>query len=198
MESANKRINVYTESTPNPNAIKFVADVLLTDGTLEFINASQAQHAPLVKDLLGFPFVSSVFVSRNFITVNKNDALGWEEILQQLREFISESLNSGVPFFTKPIPSRGTQVLESVTEAPPAPFTETEQKIAAILEEYIQPAVESDGGAITLKSFRDGVVTVAMKGSCSGCPSSTMTLKAGIEGLLKRMLPEVESVVAES
>jgi Fe-S cluster biogenesis protein NfuA len=199
MSTANKRITVYTESTPNPEAIKFVADVMLSEGALEFLSPSQAKDAPLVRDLLGFPFVQSVFVSKNYITVRKNDTLNWDEIITQLREFITDALNSETPFFTKPIASIGAEVLEKVTDAHPSRnFGEIEQKIISILEEYIQPAVESDGGAIALKSFADGVVTVSMKGSCSGCPSSTLTLKAGIEALLKRMVPEVETVVAES
>jgi len=195
-----KAIIIYAESTPNPSSIKFVANIALNPApAIVFTDATMAKSSPIATELFNFPFVQSIFIASNFITITKSDAVEWTEVMSPVRDFLKVYLESGKPIFSKAAPP----VVHTVgraninADASAKPFSEIETKIASILEEYIKPAVESDGGAISLKSFENGVVTVIMQGSCSGCPSSTMTLKAGIEGLLKRLLPEVQTVIAE-
>jgi len=198
MEKAFIPTEIYAESTPNPNAVKFVLNRNLVEGDpIEFKFGSEAKNSPLVQDLFNFPFVLNVFVSTNFITITKTQNIDWTEIIPQLRNFISEYFNSGKELFSKVIVTNKNTIVEDVPDEQLVPTSEIEIKIAEILDEYIRPAVEGDGGAIVLKSFKNGTVTVKMQGSCSGCPSSTMTLKAGIEGLLKRLVPEVEQVISE-
>jgi hypothetical protein len=195
-----KAIIIYAESTPNPSSIKFVANIALNPApAIVFTDATMAKSSPIATELFNFPFVQSIFIASNFITITKSDAVEWTEVMSPVRDFLKVYLESGKPIFSKAAPpvvhTDGRANINA--DASAKPFSEIETKIAAILEEYIKPAVESDGGAISLKSFENGVVTVIMQGSCSGCPSSTMTLKAGIEGLLKRLLPEVQTVIAE-
>jgi Fe-S cluster biogenesis protein NfuA len=195
-----KAIIIYAESTPNPSSIKFVANIALNPApAIVFTDATMAKSSPIATELFNFPFVQSVFIASNFITITKSDAVEWTEVMSPVRDFLKVYLESGKPIFSKAAPpvvhTDGRANINA--DASAKPFSEIETKIASILEEYIKPAVESDGGAISLKSFENGVVTVIMQGSCSGCPSSTMTLKAGIEGLLKRLLPEVQTVIAE-
>jgi len=202
-------ITVYAESTPNPNSMKFVANKMLVDGgkIIEFTSPEQTKHAPLAAQIFNFPFVTGIFITSNFITVNKNNLVDWNDVVYELREYIKEYLNSGKPLFTeefvqpnksKSENSKNLFKNENTASFHAEPKNEIEMKIIETLEEYVRPAVESDGGAIHFKSFENGIVTVILRGSCSGCPSSTMTLKAGIEGLLKRMVPGVEQVVAEA
>ena len=197
---------IYTEETPNPAAMKFVANrlLLVSGATAEYKNASETKDAPIVKALFQFPFVKQVFVSSNYITVIKHDSVLWEDITMELRLFITDYLNKGnaiidkLPHKEVPADNTFTKTVNVNTQHN-IPKNEVENKIVEILEQYIRPAVETDGGLITFKELKDGVVTVQMRGSCSGCPSSTMTLKAGIEALLKRLLPDdVKEVVSEA
>ncbi|HEY0029564.1 MAG TPA: NifU family protein [Bacteroidia bacterium] len=200
-----KPIIIYAESTPNPSSMKFVANQLLVhDGaTAQYLSKSETKGSPLAAKLFEFPFVKAVFMAANFITVTKTDTVQWDEITFELRDFIRVYISEGKPVITEvpktevAVDNTFTKTKEVFTEHA-APQTEMEVKIIEILEQYIRPAVEGDGGSITFKSYVDGIVTVQMRGACSGCPSSTMTLKAGIEGLLKRMIPEVKEVVAEA
>jgi Fe-S cluster biogenesis protein NfuA len=200
-----KPIVIYAESSPNPSAMKFVANMPLVPAgaTVEYKTAAEATTSALARDLFMFPFVKQVFIANNYVTITKNDTVVWEEVIHHVRDFIKLFLEEGKPAVnelpTKEVATDNTFAeTKSVFTEHTAPTTEAETKIVEILEEYIRPAVEQDGGLITFKSFVDGVVTVQMKGSCSGCPSSTLTLKAGIEGLLKRMVPGVNEVVAEA
>jgi NFU1 iron-sulfur cluster scaffold homolog, mitochondrial len=196
---------IYAESTPNPATLKFVANkTLLANGaTAQYWNKSETKNSPLAAGLFELPFVKAVFISYNYITITKSDNVLWEEITLALREFIKDHLNQGKVVVTE-LPKTEVHTDSSFKETKTvytehaAPQTETEHKIIEVLEQYIRPAVEQDGGLITFKAFNAGVVTVELKGACSGCPSSTMTLKAGIEALLKRMVPEVLEVVAEA
>ncbi len=195
-------VNVYAESTPNPSAMKFVCDVmLLEDGVVEYANPVEAVACPLAMQLFAFSGVKGVFITSNFVTVTKQSDIDWFEITNILREFIRGFLMSGEKLFTAN-PFKISTEEKQVTTATPVisnqDQSELESKIIQALDEYVKPAVEQDGGAIHFRSFNDGVVTVALKGSCSGCPSSTLTLKSGIENLLKSMLPEVTEVVAEA
>lgn len=196
---------IYAESTPNPYSMKFVANQLLVQngGTAQYLSKSETMGAPLAAKLFDFPFVKAVFLASNFVTISKNDMVQWEDVIHELRDFIRTYITDGQPIITEmptsemPVDSSFKEKKEVFTEHS-APSTETEAKIVEILEQYIRPAVEGDGGSITFKSFLNGVVTVQLRGACSGCPSSTITLKAGIEALLKKMIPSVHEVVSEA
>jgi Fe-S cluster biogenesis protein NfuA len=185
-----KYITIYTESNPNPNSLKFVANFMLVPQgqTFDYPSVEAAAESPLATELFNFPFVQRVFMMNNFATVTKNEQTDWHEVAGDLKKFIKEYLEAEKPIF------KGQAFFsEEIDENEP----EINLKIRAILDEYVRPAVEGDGGAITFHSFEEGTVKVLLQGACSGCPSSTMTLKSGIENLLKRMLPEVKEVVAE-
>lgn len=189
-ENINKRVvNLYLESNPNPNSLKYVANyMLLPDGvSYDFPNEEAAKEAPLANELFKYDFVDRVFYMSNFITVTKKEEFDWAEIKDQIKQHIQTFLESGEPIVKDPVREELFDENDS----------ETVKKIKGILDEYIKPAVEQDGGAISFHSYQDGVVKVLLQGSCSGCPSSTVTLKAGIENLLKRMLPEIKAVEAE-
>lgn len=179
-------INVYTESTPNPATMKFIVNKLLINGSADFATKESAEQSPFAKELYKFSFVNGVFFASNFVTVTKTDDADWNDIEPILKEFVKGAVESEY------------KVQNEVTEEANFEGTETEVKIQQILNDYVRPAVEQDGGAIAFRSFEEGVVTVELRGSCSGCPSSTITLKAGIENLLKRMVPEVQEVVSEA
>lgn len=211
MITARKVITVYAELTPNPNSIKFVANQnLLTNGTVEYLQKEDAVDCPLAYQLFDFSGVKSVFITSNFVTITKIKELDWYDITNILREFIKGFLESGEKLFLKSpfeeksvvdniAPVNGKEPANNKPETVnPATSPEIEEKIKYMLDEYVRPAVEGDGGAIDFKSFDNGIVTVILKGSCSGCPSSTLTLKAGIENLLKKMVPQVTEVIAES
>lgn len=198
-------VTIYAESTPNPSTMKFVADVMLIKGglTAEFLSQASAKgHCTLATELFNFPFVQGVFIASNFITITKSDALQWEYVSNELQSFMvdfvkkNEVIVERVP--TAVLASETTSENASIDKTAPVIKTEADQLIVDLLEEYVTPAVESDGGAIHFQSFDSitGVVTVVLKGSCSGCPSSTATLKGGIESLLKSHMPEVQEVVA--
>ncbi len=206
MESEKIPYIIYAEETPNPASIKFVANkLLLVSGvSAEYTNVSQTKDAPIAKELFKFPFVERIYVSSNFVTVTKKDVVQWEDILTELRSFLTEYLNAGnavinkLPVQDMPKDNTFKEKMEVPTQHNP-PNNEIESKIIEILDQYIKPAVEQDGGLITFKELKDGVVTVQLRGSCSGCPSSTITLKSGIEALLKRLLPDsVKEVVSEA
>jgi Fe-S cluster biogenesis protein NfuA len=189
LKAAPKTLHIYLESNPNPNSLKFVvSEMLVPEGmSFDFPSAESAAEAPLALELFHYPFVERVFYMSNFITVTKNEEIEWLEVQELLKNHIKNFLEAG------------KLILDTKNTTPEFEQEETEtvKKIKSILDEYIRPAVEQDGGAITFHSFVDKKVTVALQGSCSGCPSSTITLKAGIENLFKKMMPEeVEEVEA--
>lgn len=205
---------VYAELTPNPNSVKFVADKpLLFEGTVEYKTKEEAVDSPIALQLFDFTGVKSVFITSNFITITKTPEMDWYDITNMLRVFIKGFLDSGEKLFLRnPVENKkeepkaeapthvqknAIELAEPAIELTAEENSEIEEKIKQMLDEYVRPAVEGDGGAIDFKSFKRGIVTVVLKGSCSGCPSSTLTLKAGIENLLKRMIPEVTEVMAE-
>jgi Fe-S cluster biogenesis protein NfuA len=181
--------NIYLEESPNPNSLKFVVNHLIVpEGMiLDYPDISETGNSPLAKDLFGFDYVDHVFLMNNFVTVTKVDSADWIDIKEELKNFIKTYLDKGKP------------VIETIDESGGSDQDESEinLRIKSLLDEYVKPAVEQDGGAIEFHSFHEGVVKVLLQGSCSGCPSSTLTLKAGIENLLKSMIPEVTSVEAE-
>lgn len=189
LQTVPRNIHIYLESNPNPNSLKFVVnEMLIPEGlSFDFPDIESTENAPLAKELFSYPFVDRVFYMSNFITVTKKEAVEWLEVQNVIKDHIKKFLESG-KFIIEVDERESTPAQEE---------TETVKKIKTILEEYIRPAVEQDGGAITFHSFRDGIVKVRLQGSCSGCPSSMVTLKAGIENLFKRMMPdEVEAVEA--
>lgn len=181
-------VTIYSEATPNPETMKFVANTMIYPlNSADFPTRESAQDiSPLASKLFEFNCVNGVFIMNNFVTITKKADIEWFEVVPILKEYIKAWLEEGRPVVTKN---------ESVFDENDS---ESVKKIKELLENHVKPAVEMDGGAISFKSFENGVVTVTLKGSCSGCPSSTITLKSGIENLLKRMVPEVEEVVAES
>ena len=190
-----RQVNLYMESNPNPNSLKFVANYMLVGQgqTFDYPDVQSAQQSPLAVELFNLPYVRRVFIMSNFVTVTKDPQSEWIEVQDEIRQLITQYLQSEKPVVIPP---------EEQDDGLPEDQTksgnhELEDRIKDILDEYIKPAVEMDGGAIQFHSFEDGVVKVLLQGACSGCPSSTITLKAGIENLLKRMVPEVQQVEAE-
>ncbi|HMV08240.1 MAG TPA: NifU family protein [Cyclobacteriaceae bacterium] len=189
LQATPKNIHIYLESNPNPNSLKFVVNEMLVPEGLsyDFPNAASAASAPLAQELFEYPFVDRVFYASNFVTVTKKDDVEWIEIQNTIKTHIQKFLEMGKYIID----------IQDEFEAPAEEETETVKKIKTILDEYIRPAVEQDGGAITYHSFNNGIVKVKLQGSCSGCPSSMVTLKAGIENLFQRMMPgEVNAVEA--
>ncbi len=193
---------IYAEVTPNPATMKFVANHLLSEygRVFDFKNEASAEASPLAQRIFSFPFVTGVFIAQNFITISKMDGVEWDEVMLELREYLSNYLNAGQPILKDNVkPESATDVSEikvgqSDHKKAHGPI---EEQIVEILDEYVRPAVEGDGGAIHFKSYEAGKLSVVLKGACNGCPSSTVTLKAGIQALFDRMLPEVKEVVAE-
>lgn len=197
----NVPVTVYAEMTPNPATMKFVANkhLLGTGDSAEFNSKAEAKgFSPLAEELFNLPFVKSVFIASNFVTITKTDNLSWDFITMQLREFVKDWIVEGKDVLIQmPSPVQKTEAnsTDPVKEFAPS---ELDDAIRNLLDEFVRPAVENDGGAIDFRGFENGTVTVVLKGACSGCPSSTATLKGGIENLLKQHLPEVTEVVAEN
>lgn len=196
IQTGSPAISIYTEMTPNPETMKFVANKLIYPGkSIDFPDIEATGPSPLAAELFGFPFVKAVFIASNFVTITRTADADWEEIKPSLRQFLKEYLEEGKAV----IHEDQVPAVEKKDDGPI--FSENAdvvQKVKEILENYVKPAVEMDGGAIQFKKFENGVVTLMLQGSCSGCPSSMITLKSGIEQMMKRMIPEVEEVVAEA
>jgi Fe-S cluster biogenesis protein NfuA len=190
-------VTIYTESTPNPHSMKFVFNVeLLPDGmsfdyTQPADGLTKEKNSPLAVALFGFEFVRRVFITSNFITLTKTENAAWEDELFGIKQYLKKYFAEKQPVFSLPASEFAEEVDVSDSEII--------GQIKQVLEEYVKPAVESDGGAISFHSFDEstGQMKVLLQGSCSGCPSSQMTLKAGIETLMTRMVPAVKEVVAE-
>lgn len=196
MESTTKiPVMIYTESTPNPNTLKFVTNkALLLNDAVEFQHIDETNEAPLAKALFGFEGVTNVFISNNFVTITKQEELLWAEMMIPIKEFLKKYIDEeGVILnenFVKLAKTASNEINENDSDV--------EIRIKGALDKYVKPAVEMDGGNISFVKFEDGKLTLQLQGSCSGCPSSTVTLKQGIENLLKRFVPEVQEVVAEN
>lgn len=194
LKTGNTIVSIYTEMTPNPETMKFVANKLLYPGkSIDFPDETSASPSPLAKELFAFPFIKAVFIASNFVTLTKVPDTQWDEVIPTIREFLKQYLEEG-----KVVINEDQVVVKKETNVVNADDTDVVKRIKELLENYVKPAVEMDGGAISFKGYDDGVVKLMMQGSCSGCPSSMITLKAGIEGMMKRMIPEVKEVVAES
>jgi Fe-S cluster biogenesis protein NfuA len=200
-QSKTKRepIEVYAEVTPNPAVMKFGSNKALTQTDVEFKNIDEAsKSSPLAQALFNFPFVKEVFISDNYISVTKYDMVEWNEVFTEVRTFIREYLVEGKTII-KELPSDNKTASDNKIETPVVKLEGIPAQIVDILDEYIKPAVAGDGGNIAFRSYdeQNKVVSVVLQGACSGCPSSTATLKNGIENLLKEMLPnQINEVVA--
>ena len=193
-------VSIYAEMTPNPATMKFVANkhLLATGASAQFNSKSEAKgYSPLAEELFNLPFVNGVFIASNFVTITKTDNLSWDFITMELREFVKSWIEDGKDILVMMPPAAPESSNENKPTKTYAP-SEMDDAIRAILDEYVAPAVANDGGAIDFLGYENGKVSVLLKGSCSGCPSSTATLKGGIETLLKQHFPEVEEVVAEN
>ena len=176
---------VQTEVTPNPNSLKFLPGKKVSNsGPYEITNKDQINNE-LVRNILSVNGVEGVFLGRDFISVNKNDQINWDEIKHIVTSFINDFYSGGKEF-----------VIDENIKEEDSDLDEIEKKIVKILDQKIRPAVARDGGDIKFKEYKDGVVKVQLQGSCSGCPSSTMTLKQGVQNLLCHYLPEVKEVIA--
>lgn len=193
-------ILLYTEQTPNPESLKFVCNKMLFTGIADFKDRALAEKwSPIAAKLYEQDYVQSVYISNNFVTITKKPNRDWQEIMIPAKDLLKSLIESEIV-----VVNDGYENFQLDLEAASADgnFDEKDaelvKRIKDMIQMYVKPAVEMDGGNIEFKSYREGIVTVSMHGSCSGCPSSTVTLKAGIEGLLKRMVPEVTEVVAEA
>ncbi|SFC87415.1 NifU family protein [Algibacter pectinivorans] len=191
-------VTVYAESTPNPSVMKFVANKKMVAALFEFTSIDEAKLSPLATELFHFPFVKSVFLDENYVSITKYDITEWQDITVQLREFIKDYIEKGkdivLPEAVEKL-KKSTQQVDSHFES----LDDVSKEIVNILEEYVKPAVASDGGNIQFISYDSASknVSVMLQGACSGCPSSTYTLKSGIENMLKEMLPgKIETVEA--
>ena len=182
-------VTVYAESTPNPSVLKFVCNKVLVPSLYEFTSIEEAKPSPLATALFQFPFVKNIFMEKNFISITKFDIIEWEEITLQLREFLKSYVEEGKTILNDDAPKKLNKTEEAI-EQKFETLDDTSKNIINILEEYIKPAVESDGGNIEFISYdaQTKKVEVLLQGACSGCPSSTFTLKSGIENTLKEML----------
>ncbi len=202
-------VSIYAEMTPNPAVLKFVANKRLIGlDSIEFKNIEEAQPSPLAVKLFHFPFVKEVFITGNYVAITKYDIVEWEDITMEVRELIRDFIANGNPVLHESLYNKPK--VEDATETPaskgpvahpeekdPATWEPIEQKIASLLDEYVKPAVEQDGGNIKFLNYTDGEVKVLLQGACSGCPSSTQTLKQGIQNLLQEMLPgQIKTVEA--
>lgn len=182
-------VTVYAESTPNPSVLKFVCNKVLVPNVYEFTTIEEAKPSPLATALFQFPFVKNVFMEKNFISITKFDIIEWEEITLQLREFIKSYVEEGKTILNDDAPKQLNKTEEAIEQKFEA-LDDTSKNIVNILEEYVKPAVASDGGNIEFRSYDEETkkVEVLLQGACSGCPSSTFTLKNGIESMLREML----------
>jgi Fe-S cluster biogenesis protein NfuA len=189
-------VTVYGESTPNPSALKFVINKMITKNAVEFKNIDQCESSPLATELFKFPYVKEIFIDENYISVTKYDINEWQDITLEIRTFIKQFIENGGTILDENFIQTIVKEESKKDEAFDA-LDETSQKIINILEEYVKPAVAADGGNILFESYdpTSKVVKVIMQGACNGCPSSTFTLKNGIENMLKSMLNDDNIIV---
>ena len=192
-------IQVFTESTPNPNVNKFVVNKMLTRQLIELNRDDDSSEVPLAKELFNFDYINEIFISENYVSIAKNKNYSWIEIIPEIRGFIRVYLQEEKEIVTDKYVSKTVKVQESINAEDKSKQSSISKEIIAVLDEYIKPAVTADGGNIMFKSYDEKTKTcnVELQGACSGCPSATITLKNGIEATLKQILPnKIESVVA--
>lgn len=193
-------ITIYAEMTPNPKAMKFVANKIIVEGekAYEFNSEDETQGAPLAKVLFTFPFVTSVMLAQNFITISIIPNLDWNDVVLEVREYVTNYLQAGQPVIhleqMKSVAPEAPAEEEFAPLPTPGAVRDIDKKIKHILKEYVSPAIENDGGAVAFESFENGELKVRLSGACNGCPSSTQTLKNGIQNIFGQLLPEVKIV----
>jgi Fe-S cluster biogenesis protein NfuA len=197
MEIQRVPVSVYAEMTPNPGVMKFVANKRLIDvDHVEFANIEEAQISPLAAALFNFPFVKNVFISTNFIAVEKFNVVEWDAVTQELRQFILAHIQEGKAVLTAVPAPKAVANADASDDVAAYAEDGIESRIIEILEEYVKPAVAQDGGNIVFAGYENKIVKVQLQGACAGCPSSTLTLQQGIKNILQRMLPTlVDDVV---
>jgi len=181
-------VTIYAENTPNPEVMKFVANKKLATRIYEFKSVQEANHAPLAQSLFDFPFVKDIFINANYISITKHPNFEWQDFVNELRGFIKDYIETGKRIFEDEILEKDTNV--SSNSKNQREYTAIDKEIISILDEYVRPAVEGDGGNIAFQSYDEDTKTVRviLQGACSGCPSSTITLKNGIEAMLRELL----------
>lgn len=198
-------VTIYAEMTPNPKAMKFVGNIAVVSNgeAYEFNSSSEAENAPLARVLFTFPFVKGVMLSQNFVTLIIVDHLEWDEVVMEVRDYLTNYLQAGQPILDEEaMESISAKKEESKKETDfsalpkPGQVRDIDKKIEHILKEYVSPAVENDGGAIAFESFEDGELKVRLSGACNGCPSSTQTLQYGVQNIFEKLLPQVTKVTA--
>ena len=192
-------VMLYTEETPNPEALKYVTNRMLYRGIADFREKDlAAEWSPIANSLMELPYVKSVYFNNNYVTITKEFNYEWAEVMLRLKEFVKTYIENGGVIVKEGF-SEYNEKVQADQNATQFSGEEGEvaRKIKELIDMYVKPAVEGDGGNIEFKAYEKGTVYVIMQGSCSGCPSSTVTLKSGIEGMLKRMVPEVREVVQE-
>lgn len=193
ISTGNTTVNIYTEITPNPDTLKFVANRLLYPAkSADFQNEASTQGSPLASALFGFPFIQGVFIASNFVTLTKTKHTDWADVVNTLQDFLKTYLEENRPIIHE------DQLVQQDAHLPQSDDPTVVKRIKELLENYVKPAVEIDGGAIQFKDYTNGVLRLSLQGSCSGCPSSMITLKNGIEGMMRRMIPEVQEVIADT
>ena len=188
MSDVKDYLEVYSESTPNPETMKFVFNrMIFPNDSADFPSRDKTASSPLAKNLFEFSFVNGVFIMNNFVTITRIEGTEWNDIVPIVKEFLKSYIEAKEPIVFK---------VENTNRTDYGDDNIVVAKINEILDTYVKPAVENDGGQIAFRDFENGIVTVELRGSCSGCPSSTITLKRGIEAMLTRMVPEVKEVIA--
>ncbi len=188
-------VRIYTEATPNPETLKFVTNQLIYPGnSIDFPDANSSESSPMATELFKFPFIRSVFIAGDFVTLTKTPGANWNEAIPLLKHFLKKYLESG-----KPVIREDEIEIDKLSNGNAIHSGDPDivKKIKEILDRYVRPAVEMDGGAILFRSYDNGILNLKLQGSCSGCPSSIITLKAGVESIMKRMIPELKDVVAK-
>lgn len=195
IKTGNPVISIYTEMTPNPETMKFVVNKLLYPGkSADFPEEADAAPSPLATELFAFPFVKGVFIASNFVTLTKTPDTEWLDVIPSIKTFLKDYLEEERPVINE----EELASIHATHDKVQADDSDVVKRIKELLENYVKPAVEMDGGAIRFKSYNQGKLILMLQGACSGCPSSMITLKAGIEGMMKRMIPEVREVEAET
>jgi len=194
-------VTIYAEMTPNPRAMKFVANIplILNGEAYEYTSTDNLESSPLARVLFTFPFIEGVMISQNFVTLTIVPNLDWNDVALEVRDYVTNYLQAGQPIIEEAAVSVSQVSHEkkepSISELPkPGEVRDIDKKIQHILKEYVSPAIESDGGAVSFESFKDGELIVKLSGACNGCPSSTQTLQFGIQNIFKKLLPQVKKV----
>ena len=201
MESKRIPVSIYAEMTPNPSVMKFVSNMEINpNDSIEFKNIEEAQISPLCAKLFAFPFVKEVFLAKNFIAITKFNIVEWDDVAMEVRVMIQDYIATGGVVIKElsaqeELPVMNTASEEKVVDK--VPENEIEERIIAILEEYIKPSVAQDGGDIIFSDYKDGVLKVKLQGACNGCPSASVTLKQGVQNLFQQMMPNEVHTVEE-